>query len=90
MSAQLAANYTNSYRNNLSTLMPTVGAYTTVDMDLAYSFASGTAMDGIRVSLNARNLFDKAPPAADYGNGYDPSKASALGRILALTVDKTW
>ncbi len=90
MSAQLAANYTNSYRNNLSTLRPTVGAYTTVDMDLAYSFASDTALDGIRVSLNARNLFDKAPPAADYGNGYDPSKASALGRIVALTVDKAW
>lgn len=90
MSAQLSANYANSYRNNLSILAPTVGAYTTLDLDLAYSFDQAGMMEGVRISLNARNLADKKPPFADYGNGYDPSKASALGRIVALTLNKEW
>jgi iron complex outermembrane receptor protein len=89
-SAQMSANYTNGYINNLSTLMPAIASYTTVDTDLAYTFESDGLMDGMRLSLNVRNLFDKAPPVADFGTGYDPSKASALGRVVAVTVNKSW
>lgn len=91
-STQATANYTNGYKNTNSVLVPNVSSYTTIDLDVSYQFGddAGNFARGFRIGLNARNLFDRNPPMVDIGNGYDPSKASALGRIVALTVSKKW
>ncbi|MFT4089322.1 MAG: TonB-dependent receptor [Asticcacaulis sp.] len=90
LSAQVSVDYTNSYNNTFSLLLPTVKSYTKVDADLAYRFNGEGLREGLRIGLNVRNLFDKNPPVVDNGNGYDPSKASALGRVVAVTLNKKW
>lgn len=91
LSAQAAVNYPGSYRNMTSTLVQEVSSYTTVDFDLSYTFApeSGEFLRGTRLGLNVRNLFDREPPFVDAGFGYDPSSASALGRIVSISFAKS-
>lgn len=90
LSTQVSVDYINSYNNTFSVLLPTVDSYTKVDADIAYRFDGEGLREGLRVGLNIRNLFDENPPVVDYGNGYDPSKASALGRVVAITLNKKW
>lgn len=88
-STLLTANYANSYKNNLSALVPKVDSLTTFDLDLTYRFGSSSGMaKDLRVGLNIRNLFDKDPPPVDVAGGYDASVASALGRVVALSLNK--
>jgi iron complex outermembrane receptor protein len=86
---QLAINYTNSYLNDLSLLVPTVDSYTTVDLDVGYRFDEGFLRDS-RIAVNVRNLFDEEPSRVDRASAYDPSKASAVGRVISLSVSKRW
>ncbi|MBO9725481.1 MAG: TonB-dependent receptor [Novosphingobium sp.] len=90
-SSQLTANYTNSYTNNLSTLVTRVPSYTTFDLDLGYAFGEGGGLtSNMRIGLNARNMFDRKPPLVDVSGAYDASVASALGRVVALTLSKSF
>jgi len=86
----LSAQHVNSYLNDLSLLVPEVDSYTTFDLDLAYRFEQTGLLQDTRISLNVRNLFDTNPPKVDRVSAYDPSKASALGRVVALSLTKRW
>lgn len=90
ISARATVNYLDSYVNTTSTLVRNVDSYTTVDFDLSYTFGedAGSVAKGIRLGLNVRNLFDRDPPFVDAGLGYDPSAASAVGRIVSLSASK--
>lgn len=87
-----SVNYLNSYINDLSTLVRNVDSYTTVDLDLSYTIGAqaGSVLSDVRIALNAKNLFDEEPPFVDAGSGYDPSVASALGRLISVSVQKAW
>jgi iron complex outermembrane recepter protein len=87
-STQASVNYLNAYRNMTSTLVRDVSSHTTVDLDVSYTFEDGTIAEGTRIGVNVRNLFDTNPPFVDAGMGYDPSAASALGRIVSLSASK--
>lgn len=89
-SSTITANYTNAYENNLSTLVPDVDAYTTFDLDLGYRFDGSGLTRDLRVGLNVRNLFDKDPPLVDVSGAYDASVASALGRVVAFSISKSF
>ncbi len=72
-----------------------VGSWTTVDSTIAYKFAnSGVTLSGVKVSLSASNLFDRAPPRltspASYLPHFDSTNASIVGRFVRLTVAKAW
>jgi len=76
-----------------------VGSWTTVDAQFSYDTRdTGKDASGLRVSLAARNLLNRAPPAVagssggplSRGLGFDPQNASALGRFLSVTVSKRW
>lgn len=88
--SQITANYTDGYRNTNSTLVPLVDDYTTVDLDLSYTVRGDGPIESARVGLNVRNLLDAEPPQVDIAGGYDPSQASALGRVVAITVSSTF
>ncbi|MDR6623863.1 TonB-dependent receptor [Caulobacter segnis] len=47
---------------------------------------------GLTLTLNVQNLFDKAPPFYDnpLAIGYDPANADPLGRLVSLQLTKTW
>lgn len=87
--SRLTVHYVTSYSNTNSVLVPKVDDYTTVDLDFSYTLSAGFA-DGMRLGLNVRNVFDTDPPEVDMAGAYDASKASALGRVFALTVSKRW
>lgn len=91
-SIQTAVNYVNAYDNMTSTRVLRVDGYTSVDLDLAYTFdeGAGGVLGGTRFGLNIRNLFDQDPPFVDAGLGYDPSSASAVGRMVSLSLSKSF
>ena len=50
---------------------------------------------GLRLSLGITNLFDKDPPYVNNRSvssalGYDPEKASPLGRMMSLQATIRW
>ena len=51
-------------------------------------------LQGVSLTLNANNVFDRDPPVvynlATIGFGYDSSNASITGRELSLSIRKSW
>ena len=85
------ANYANGYTNNLVTPFEKISSWTTFDARVAYSFEDGGRYtDGLTISLEASNLFDKDPPFANIQSGIDATVHSPVGRLVSLTLDKQW
>jgi outer membrane receptor protein involved in Fe transport len=75
-----------------------IDSWTTVDVQLRYDLA-GTSrrwLQGTRIELNARNVFNVDPPFLNNHNsqtvaiGYDQENASPYGRLLSLELRKSW
>lgn len=92
LSSTAFANYANSYRDNATVPNRSIDSWTTIDLQLAYQGENGSFLDGIRIALNAQNLFDKEPPFFNNpaGIGYDPTNAELRGRFISLTLQKKW
>jgi iron complex outermembrane receptor protein len=98
INANLFMNYTGSYRNwSSSAVNPVtlnaqnnpngggdkVRANVTFDGNVAYTF-SGGFLDGQVISLNVRNMFDRAPPFYNTADGYDSYVANVIGRQISI------
>jgi len=86
----LAVNYTGSYRNPGSALLPDVTAWTTVDLRAAYRTRDAGWLGGMELSLNATNVLNHDPPFVDDEAGYDAYNVQALGRVVSVNVSKRW
>jgi len=95
----LFVNYTNGYKNNRVTPVQNVDGFATVDLNLGYTFGDkvlGGWAKGVKVSVDARNLFDAKPPFVNIapspngGGGFDPTAADPVGRVIGITLDKKW
>lgn len=94
LKVDLFGNYQNAYDNNLTTPTQRVSAYTTVDMGITYNL--GGVLDfakEARIGLDVTNLFDRNPPFVNLSNsffvsggGYDPTSASPIGRVVAVSL----
>jgi outer membrane receptor protein involved in Fe transport len=89
-------NYTDSYKDTNVTPSVPVGSWTTVDLQVGYhpDVKSGL-LSGTRLVLSVSNLFDAKPPfvasnAEFYILGYDPTNASAIGRLVSIQLAKKW
>lgn len=88
----------NSYTDNRFPPFVEIGSYTTVDVNVGYTFnESAGALSNTSIRLSAINAFDKDPPATRvravvglFDLGFDPANASPLGRLIALDVTKRW
>ena len=98
-SANLFVNHADDYRDNRGNRSLKVGAFTTLDLGLAYEFGPDHRqrfLRGMRIALNAENLLDEDPPAllpdpgSTVGAGYDPVNASARGRFVSIQIRKAW
>lgn len=97
-SANAFVNYTDGYLNQVVTPMRRVSSWSTVDFTLAQRFGSGSESPdgrGLRLALNILNLFDKDPPYVENRNtvsalGYDPEKASPIGRMMSVQATIRW
>ncbi len=94
--AVLFANYVNGYTNKLNATPQPVASWTTFDAQLSYRFGDAHgAFRGVKLALNATNLFDRNPPYAAYFTGtttaaYDPENASPLRRVVSFQITKSW
>ncbi|GGF59247.1 TonB-dependent receptor plug domain-containing protein [Alteromonas lipolytica] len=90
------ANYINSYTNTFTG--DTIDTFTTFEFSASYTFEDGLGEMGrdLRVGLFVRNLLDEEPPFADIapsdngGGGFDPQVASPIGRVITLSLSKTF
>ena len=94
-------NYTDSYPDVTAGGEARVDAWTTMDLNIGYSFsgrASVSALNNTRLALSVLNLFDQDPPAVQNdANGpgfapasYDSANAEPLGRFISFAVTKTF
>jgi iron complex outermembrane receptor protein len=89
-------NHFDAYDNNLVAPVEEVDAKTTVDLNLSYAFQGEGFTDGLRIGLDAVNLFDEEPPFVNIaqspngGGGFDPTLNNPVGRIIGLTLEKKW
>ncbi|MCA1196496.1 TonB-dependent receptor [Sphingomonas sp. R647] len=94
--AALFVNHVDGYWNRTTAVPQRVASWTTFDLNLSYRFSETSgALAGVRVALNASNLFDRDPPyvtytVGSYTSGFDAENASPLGRMIALQVTRTW
>ena len=87
----LAVNYTGSYRDPGSTLLPDVAAWTTVDLRVAYRTRPDSGwLSGLELSFNVANVLNHDPPFVDDQAGYDAYNVQALGRVVSMAVSKRW
>ena len=88
-SGVLSINYTGSYHNPGSTLVPDVRQWTTLDAFVRYRLQP-RRLGQTTVSLNAVNVFNHAPPFVDSLFGYDVANVQALGRVLSVQISQHW
>ncbi|MBU2877539.1 MULTISPECIES: TonB-dependent receptor domain-containing protein [Alteromonadaceae] len=81
--------YDTSAVNDNSGEFWTVDSWTTFSIYGQYTFDQGS-LEGTKMRLGVRNLFDKAPPLADETYGYDASLHSAEGRYLYLNLSMSF
>ncbi len=85
----LAVNYTGSYRNPASRLVPVVGAWSTFDV-FASEKLRASRFGQTTLWLNAVNVFNQSPPFVDSEFGYDIGNVQALGRVLSVQITQRW
>lgn len=91
--AGVTANYTNSYRDNVSLPNRDVDAQTTWDLRLARTWRQHAGDgSGLQLSLTVINALDEDPPFVNNPTGYafDASNASPLGRVVSLELRRRW
>lgn len=85
----LSSTYVDSYKNTDFTPAPRVAAWLTFDLQVRATIGGD---NGFTFSLDARNLFNRAPPFVNRigGIGYDAANADVLGRNVSVQVTKSW
>lgn len=96
-SANAFVNYTDGYVNQTVVPAEPVSSWTTVDLTLSQRIGGSGGEDdrGLQLGLSVSNLFDKDPPyvlnrSATSATGYDPEKASPIGRMISVQAVIRW
>jgi len=84
-----AVNHTSPFHTLAS---DRVGAFTTLDLQLLATAPTTSRWAGLTVGLNARNVFNTAPPFYNnpLGYGFDATNADVIGRFVSLQLTKSW
>lgn len=92
-----AINYLNDSMDNITEPNVRISSSTTVDANLEYRFEDdGGWTSGLRLNLSATNLFDRDPPfvlgasRTMFGQYYDSTNTSPIGRVVHFQVAKSW
>lgn len=89
-------NHTASYRNTAVDPVEAVASWTTLDLQLSKTFGQEAGgLKGTRLALSVTNLLDRDPPYVNNrtpysASGFDPEQASAVGRVVAVQLVKSW
>jgi outer membrane receptor protein involved in Fe transport len=89
-------NHVGGYTNQTVTPARPVASWTTLDVQLAYRFPDTVkGLGGTRIAVSVSNLFDRPPPFVENftglsASGFDPEKASPIGRMISLQLVRRW
>ena len=89
-------NHTGGYVDSVDrTIANDIDSWTTVDLAFSYDTLNrfdSVLLDGTRLSVNFRNVFDEDPPFVSTLDGfnYDTSNADPFGRFITLSFSKTF
>lgn len=95
----LSVTHVGGYTNDAITPKESVSSFSPVDLRVTYAFSdtgSTAFLDGLTIGAEVRNLFDEEPPyvniapSVNGSGGYDATAANPIGRLFALTLNKTW
>jgi iron complex outermembrane receptor protein len=81
-------NHVSGYDQTGVTPIRSVDAYTTVDLHLGYDLSQ--LSDGLDVAIDVQNIADEDPPFVNLSGGYDPQSTNPLGRLVAVSLRKSW
>jgi iron complex outermembrane receptor protein len=81
-------NYTNGYDQTGVTPIRSIDSHTTVDLHLGYELSA--LSEGLSMAIDVQNVADEDPPFVNIAGGYDPQSASPLGRLVAVSLRKSW
>jgi iron complex outermembrane receptor protein len=89
LTAGAAFNYIGAYHDALGVK---IASQPTVDLQARLAPPETGVLRGVALTLNLRNLFDRAPGFYNnpLGVGYDPTNADPIGRVVALQLTRTW
>jgi iron complex outermembrane receptor protein len=97
---QFGFRYVNSYDNTAVTPTQSVDSYIPVDIVVRYNADNVDWLDGFgegfSLSLEARNVFDADPPyvniaqGSNGGGGFDPTASDPTGRVIAVSLRKSF
>jgi iron complex outermembrane recepter protein len=88
--------HVGGYTNDAITPFEDVSSYSPVDLRLTYTLPEGGMLGGLAVGAEVRNAFDRDPPYVNLApslngsGGYDATVANPIGRLFALTLNKSW
>jgi iron complex outermembrane receptor protein len=89
--ASATVDHSGSYRDVNVGAERAVNAFTSLDLRFSYRSANdGGLLSDTEISLNATNVFDRAPPFVDREDGYDILNADPYGRVVSLSLQKKW
>jgi iron complex outermembrane recepter protein len=100
--SSVTINYANAYENTLFSPSQPIGSWTTLDAHFSYDSGAvaSSLVRNLNVTLSVQNLTNRRPPfvqipPADIQAGgnavpYDGTNASAVGRLIAVQVTKSW
>ena len=88
LNAVAFVNFVSSYDQAGVVPVRKIDSYTTVDMHIGYDL--GAILNGLSIALDAQNLANEDPPFVNISGGFDPQSANPIGRLVALSLRKTW
>jgi iron complex outermembrane receptor protein len=95
----LSVTHVGGYKNDAITPNQSVSSFSPVDLRVTYAFSDGgnaNFLEGITIGAEVRNMFDEEPPYVNIApgvngsGGYDATASNPIGRLFAVTLDKTW
>jgi iron complex outermembrane receptor protein len=81
-------NYIGDYRQTGVTPVRAIDDYLTLDLHVGYDMSA--IVDGLSLAFDVQNLADETPPFVNISGGYDPQTVSPIGRLIALSLRKSW
>jgi iron complex outermembrane receptor protein len=92
----VSVTHIGGYTNDAITPFEDVSSYSPVDLRLTYTLPEGGVLSGLAVGAEVRNAFDRDPPYVNLApslngsGGYDATVANPIGRLFAVTLNKSW
>lgn len=92
---QLALNYTSGYKFGYvsdagQSLIQDVKPFPTIDWVTSWQLPLGGVAAHTTAQLNVYNIFNEAPPLLLQNGGFAAQTANPLGRLIMLTLHKSW